>query len=188
MNIQSSHGWSNTEQQLIGSHAEKIIRRAKNPVLTFKAGRIPDTFKTVLLATDFSDTANDALESALLFTNIYKAKLHLLHVVNRQIWYDAFLLTGFEFNVLEEQVYKQAESCLRDLLRDFIEDDISCEIHITRGMPLEQMEYLASKLRADLIVLGTHGNTNAENVLIGSVAEKIVRHSPCAVLTVPRHS
>ena len=183
---QSSHGWSTAEQQLIGSQAEKIIRRSKNPVLTLKAGRTPDSFRTVLLATDFSDTARQALQSALLFANIYKANLHLLHVVNRQIWYDAFLLTGFEFNVLEEQVYKQAESCLRDLLRDFVEEDITCDIHITRGAALEQIQYMANKLEADLIVLGTHGNTNAENVLIGSVAEKIARHAPCAVLTVAR--
>jgi nucleotide-binding universal stress UspA family protein len=181
--IQSSHGWSTPEQQLIGSQAEKVVRRSEKPVLTLKSGKIREVFRKVLLATDFSDTARNALDHAVYFAECFDARLHLLHVVNKQIWYDAFLLTGFEFNILEEQVYKQAETSLHQLLND---TETTCTIHITRGSPMDQIRDKADRLGADLIVLGTHGNSNAENVLIGSVAEKIVRHAPCAVLTVPR--
>ena len=71
-------------------------------------------------------------------------------------------------------------------LRDLVPADFSgaWEVQVTTGDPADAIVSEAAQLGADLIVMGTHGRTGLQHVLLGSVAEKVVRHASCPVLTI----
>jgi nucleotide-binding universal stress UspA family protein len=141
-------------------------------------------FKKIILATDFSDTAKDASLYALWLTKTLGAELIPLHVFDISVWNvpsQYYLKPGFD-GVVEgiEDSKKRGKDTLRKLEEEF---DIKVDTVFTEGRAGEEIVRIATELNADIIVLGTHGYSGWKRFTIGSVAEYIVRHAPCAVLT-----
>jgi nucleotide-binding universal stress UspA family protein len=135
----------------------------------------------VLLATDFSRCAERALEHALAIASWWKAELHILHVLE--------FVPGMnpEYPVNEmylEQLRKDALCQLAEIQKRAAETGLSIRTTIDQGIPSQRTDILAADLGADLIVMGTHGRTGLEHILVGSTAERVVRTAPCPVLTV----
>ncbi len=141
------------------------------------------SIKKIILATDFSDISKDASSHALQLARTYKAKLKALHVFDINAWsipsHD-YLATDAVVEGLEEAI-QRGKNALKELAESF---DLEVETIFTEGDPGHEIVRVAEELNADLIVLGTHGYSGWKRFTIGSVAELVVRHAPCAVLTI----
>jgi nucleotide-binding universal stress UspA family protein len=183
-----THGRHGLGRLIMGSTAEKVVRMVDCPVLTVHAGDAP-AFKpkTVLCATDFSDTADDSLRAALDMAERYEANLILLHVVTlweydpgNPSWRFPALPEEYEGSILAgpaQQLQTRAERAT--------EGTVNVETMLLRGHdPAEEIVRVASDVGADLVVMGTHGHTGIAHALLGSVAGKVIRSFTGPVLTV----
>jgi len=134
-------------------------------------------FRQLLVPIDFSDPSDAALEYARMCGRAFGATLHLMHVLP-----NAFLRPVFaEPRVLEDAAHTQ--------LRNRFTSDDPQRLHIVTVIersdePAEEILRYARLNGIDLIVMGTHGRSGMSHLLMGSVAEKVLRTSPCPVMTV----
>jgi nucleotide-binding universal stress UspA family protein len=137
----------------------------------------------VLVPTDFSDCSDAALKYGRAFAKAFGASLHLLHVIQdpyTQPWAaEAF---PAPLNDMLEGWQAQARTRLSESLSEAERDTATVAVQI--GAPYVEIVRYAAEQGVDLIVLGTHGRGPLGHVLLGSVAEKVVRKAPCPVLTV----
>ena len=145
--------------------------------------------KRILVPTDFSECSDAALKYARALNETFGATLHLLHVVQdpyTQPWAaEAFPTPLGEMLVQWET---QARQRLATLLPEG-DDRTGAVIATIVGSPFYEIVRYATEQQIDLIVIGTHGRGPLGHMLLGSVAEKVVRKAPCPVLTVrhPQH-
>jgi nucleotide-binding universal stress UspA family protein len=138
--------------------------------------------KNILLPADFSEPCLKATEYAVSLAHRFQARLHVLHVIEDPVVY----LPMFESYPLPTR--QQFETYAQDRLENWIAEEdsagIKLELQWRHGNPhLEIVDY-AKDNQIDLIVIGTHGRGAAAHLLLGNVAEKVVRKAPCPVLTV----
>ena len=161
-------------------------------------------FTHVLVPTDFSDPSTHALRHAIAEATLHHAKVTLLHVLPPRAGPDVYYVTGApeagpqggfdlitggppgaylssESTVLRRDPNEEARAQLRDLVPDTFHD--AWDVEVAAGDPADTIVRVARERHADLIVMGTHGRTGLQHVLLGSVAEKVVRFAPCPVLT-----
>ena len=138
-------------------------------------------FKSILFATDFSFESERAMRHAAALARHYKAKLHIAHVVSSL----GLTLAGPEAIATAHDVatrdLRSVEQTLeaKGLLAAVEHDTLVCE-----GQVWSELVRVADELEADLIVIGTHGRRGLGRLLLGSVAEEIIRRAECPVLTV----
>lgn len=134
-----------------------------------------------LVPIDFSEYANQSLDYAINLAVKLEARLTLLHVIQ------SIYLGGGEMGVtlpytyiqdLEAEIMQSLESYLARVTAAGLEG----EIVVVHGVPFHEIIETAKTQQVDLIVMGTHGRTGLQHVLLGSVAEKVVRLAPCPVL------
>jgi nucleotide-binding universal stress UspA family protein len=137
-------------------------------------------FKTILHPTDFSQSASEALRIACSLASQHAAKLILLHVAQRPVSSVAGM------SVPPPPPPTVDWSGLRAELHALVEGikNVSVETRLLEGEPASSIVDLARDVGADLIVIGSHGRTGLSRVLMGSVAEHVVRKAGCPVLTV----
>ena len=172
---------------LLGSTAETVSRTAPCPVLVMHTDERdwvngPDTkieLKRVLVAYDFSDYSELALNSALSFAQEYQSELHLLHVlppspVNESeiSWYPLGR---------EGAYHKAAHRLQKAISPDVL---LWCRIKhaVTEGQPYREILNYAEKNKIDLICLGAHGAGFGMRALFGSNVDRVLRQAPCPVL------
>jgi universal stress protein A len=134
-----------------------------------------------LVPIDFSESANQALEYAINLAGKLEAHLTLLHVIQ------SVPLGGVDMGVtlpytylqdLEAEITQSMEACLTRVAAAGLEGDIV----VVHGVPFHEIVETAKTQKVDLIVMGTHGRSGLQHILLGSVAEKVVRLAPCPVL------
>jgi nucleotide-binding universal stress UspA family protein len=142
------------------------------------------TAEKILFATDFSPASDAALGFASSLASDSGAVLHIVHVGVSHA--DAFATTAPYGYAISEEVElrerKEREAKL-DSLRPTVAG-VSCERHDLEGNPAEEVLRFAEEEGVDLIVVGSHGRTGLSRMLMGSVAEEIVRRADCPVLVV----
>jgi nucleotide-binding universal stress UspA family protein len=143
------------------------------------------------MPTDFSESARQALELATQLAEKFGARIILLHVFEFPMAAGQTLyhLLSKELEENRRELYRlvkgQSEDALEALLHQVSGKGVGIEpLLIERGVPFEEIIRTAKELAVDLIVMSTHGRTAIPHLLIGSVAEKVVRKAPCPVLTV----
>ena len=135
----------------------------------------------ILVPTDFSDYANHALDYAIELANRLQARLTLLHVVQlAPLAMDDYDSSGFASYL--EEMEAAAQQRMQACLRRARQQGLQGEALIVHEVPFQAIINTAQDQDADLIVMGTHGRTGLTHVLMGSVAEKVVRLAPCSVL------
>jgi nucleotide-binding universal stress UspA family protein len=159
-------------------------------------------YRHILASTDFSPLANQALHYAFEEAMQHHARLTLLHVVSHHPTTEVYYVSGRPGpqqgygsdsfgGTLPVPPSVPAATILRDYgeealmqLRELVPPTFTetWEPRIATGDPAEAILHLAQELTVDLIVMATHGRTGLPHVLLGSVAEKVVRRAPCAVL------
>lgn len=153
--------------------------------------QIVATFQRILLATDFSETSSYAVEHAILIARTLNAELHVLHVLENDIpaVMDGGVYLPPNYSDFLEELDKLAAEKLEAVVSRDDRDKISVTLVMRRGAPFLEIIRYARDQNMDLIVLGTHGRGALAHVLLGNVAEKVVRHASCPVLTIghPQH-
>jgi nucleotide-binding universal stress UspA family protein len=134
--------------------------------------------KTILHPTDFSAASRYALELALSLARDHDSRVVLLHVLERPFYGDEPVLLTRTL----EDLRAEAEYWLDTLSKPTA--DIETEHMTAEGDPVAEILRVATEEQADLIVLGTHGRTGLRRLLMGSVAEKVIRRATCPVLAV----
>lgn len=131
----------------------------------------------ILCSTDFSPSSDLALEHAAIYARAAGAKLLIAHVQE--------LSTAAGEGMLHSGVRPENPETLARRLESLMPaDDIECEHHMLRGKPADEILKLAKNEGVSLIVMGTEGRTGVGRLLMGSVAEEVLRRAPCPVLTV----
>jgi nucleotide-binding universal stress UspA family protein len=138
----------------------------------------PRPIRSILLAHDFSVGADLALRHAMALAAHYEAVLHVVHA-----WEPSPL------EAREPTLAQSRESDARRELEDAVRRHPTPTLrviarHVRRGIPYQEIVAAASELGADLVVCGSTGKSRLEHLLLGSVAERVVRSSPVPVLTV----
>lgn len=130
----------------------------------------------ILFTTDFSTISDAALDLASSLARDSGATLIIAHIEEPRLAYDGFAYYGLP----DPTVDQQKEMLQRVIPRD---PKVTYEHRIAAGAPADAICRLAEEEQVDLIVMGSHGRTGVQRVLMGSVAEAVVRHANCPVLT-----
>lgn len=141
--------------------------------------------KHVLVPTDFSETSDVALKYGKAFAAAFGATLHVVHVIEEpygQPW--AVEAYGFSLAALQDEWIKEAKGRMEKILSDEERASLKAVTTTVLGHPVMEILRYAKDNNIDLIVMGTHGRGPLGHVVMGSVAERLVRKSPCPVLTV----
>jgi nucleotide-binding universal stress UspA family protein len=112
-----------------------------------------------------------------------RATLRILHVVAAD---DGWLRLGREeFRDLDKSLQKQATKELQAMAKAHVPRKVRANLEVRIGRPAEEIVAAASDANSDVIVLSTHGHTGLDRLLIGSVAERVMRMAPCPVFLIP---
>jgi len=143
------------------------------------------TLKTVLVPTDFSDASVSALRYGKAMALAFGASLHVVHVMEDLLahaWAAEVYVASMP--QLRDEIEKESRQRLGTLLTDGERTELRAETALLAGNPFLEIVRYAKAHNINLIVMGTHGRGPIAHMLLGSVAEKVVRKSPCPVLTV----
>lgn len=183
--VMGTHGRRGADRLLMGSVAEEVVRLADCLVLTVGA-RAPESqqvaMRHILVPTDLSEHAAEALRQAAAWAELEGARLHILHVLERTPMPGIYELEAAYVNT--PAVRARAEEELRTWAEQAIGADHEATYYVRFGYPPRDIVDVAKNRAMDLIVMATHGRTGLQRVLLGSVAEKVVRMAVCPVLAV----
>jgi nucleotide-binding universal stress UspA family protein len=143
----------------------------------------PPNIQTILATTDFSDESRSGVRYAVALGEKLNAPVALLHVIEPLL-----RMSGVESVVLardDSELTKFARKKLVAMAKREGKGGVAVTSSVRAGKPFHEINTAARESMADLIVIATHGYTGVEHVLLGSTAERVVRHAPCSVLTVP---
>jgi nucleotide-binding universal stress UspA family protein len=185
--VMGTHGRRGLGHLLLGSISEEVVRTAHCPILTIRERKEPmpaEKVERILVPIDFSQHSRNSLIYARELAASYGARLQLLHIIeipNYPPFYlvDAISPTGAAPNLEDisktelERFYNETEGPV-----------VPIETHSVTGKAANSVIEFAQKNATDLIVISTHGRSGFEHMLLGSVAEKVARMSPCPVFTV----
>lgn len=182
--VMGTHGRGGIARVLMGSVAEKVVRTAPCPVFTTNGAlRAPARgVRRILVPTDFSAPSDAALHCARRLAAGFAASVHLLHVLTE------VSASSSELFVSEPPEARSIRLIdARDRLKHRITADDRVTLRVTSevifGSPAQIIVDYAADNYFDLIVMGTHGRTGMAHLLVGSVAERVVRTAGCPVFT-----
>ena len=135
----------------------------------------------ILIPIDFSAYADRALDFAMALASKLPARLTLLHVIQiipLGLAEGGAPLPYTYIETLEAEVQQSLETYRQRVQ----EAGLDCDIMVVHGIPFQSIIDVARDQQVDLIIMGTHGRTGLKHILLGSVAEKVVRLAPCPVL------
>jgi nucleotide-binding universal stress UspA family protein len=141
-------------------------------------------FSKIVVPVDFSEYTDEILAYASEIANRFNASVHLIHVIPTMDYftpYESFMAAEYMESMQKDvkgEIAKQLESAAAEVTAASVTKSVR-----TGSAFIEITEY-ADSVGADLIVMGTHGRGGLEHMLLGSVAEKVVRKSSCPVLTI----
>jgi nucleotide-binding universal stress UspA family protein len=185
--VMGTHGRRGLGHFFLGSVAEEVVRLSPCPVLTVREREEEadiESIEHILIPTDFSVHSQKALTYAKEIAKLYGSKLQLLHVIEETV-HPAFYVTGktsiFE---LVPDIKTKSIQAMEKQLDETEGSEIGASIDVVEGRAATEIIKFAETHRSDLIVIATHGLTGIEHMLIGSIAEKVVRQAQCPVFTV----
>lgn len=143
--------------------------------------------QNILVPTDLSENADRAMRQAVELAAQHGAKLHVFHAITLHAADPARLKVKLEDYVkkVEEEVFADLSERSEEIRRR----GVAVEVTLARSfLPFEAIMDKAEEVHPEIVVMGTHGRSGVKKLLMGSVAEKVVRHAPCHVLTVGHES
>lgn len=182
-----TRGLTGFQHVLLGSVAEYVVRRSSCPVLTVHPGdAIPEApARTVIIPTDLSGYATHAVDAFVaLFGDREKPDVVLTFADRTPPYLEPFrhdtLLKMHERDVVKEEIERRMAPVITHLR----ENGFNVETAVLDGDPVSVVTELATERNADLIVMNSNGRSAILNALLGKIAQRIVQHAPCPVLTV----
>ncbi|MFP4228722.1 MAG: universal stress protein [Salinivenus sp.] len=182
--VMGTHGRRGVRRILLGSVTEEVVRTASCPVLTVRTGAEKpsrQSIRRILVPVDFSEASESAVQHATEIAKTYGAELDLLHVVEDVVYPSAY---GVELpSVPATDVVSRVKKALDNMAREQVgHEDVQVSAQIGHA-PLTILDY-AETNDVDLIVLSTHGRAGLDRILLGSVAERVMRQAPTPVFLV----
>ncbi len=180
-----THGRDGPRRLLHGSVAEAVIRRADRPVLTVRGDREGGTIRSgeierILVPIDFSEYVQETSQVAVEWARLYDARVDLLHVVTGK----GEVPPADDTTSDEDAPEKRARRALMDIGRRVSALGVPMGVHVRTGTPAPTINEVIEAEGTDLVVMSTHGHTGMKRFFLGSVAEAVIRHGTCPVLTV----
>ena len=142
---------------------------------------------TIVVPTDFSEQSSEALRRACVLAKKFDAEVHLLHVIDPSLYFETDMIS---ISPLDEISKAQHEGATKRLAEQAGSVDVPIATHLEDAVsdPARAICDIAERLSADLIVVGRHGRQGVlEHMLLGSIAERVVRHASCSVLVAMPH-
>lgn len=140
--------------------------------------------KKIMIPVDFSEHSLKALHYAKAFAKQYKAKLAVVHVVEQMVYPGDWMYPPI---TVTEWAGEKRQEVLKKLQHFIKKAGIEAELMVRLGRAWQEIIEAAKEQESDLLITSTHGYTGLKHALLGSVAEKVIRHAPCPVLTVHAH-
>jgi nucleotide-binding universal stress UspA family protein len=191
-----THGRSGFERFMLGSVAEKVLRKASCPVMIVPialAGAVPAgpvLYKRVLCPVDFSESSLKALTHAVSLAQEADGQVTVLHVVAHEIESTADRASvAYDAGTTLRDFLKARDEDLRRRLQDIVDgapEFCRVESLVTQGKPWREVLRVAAEQQSDLIVMGVQGRGAADLLFFGSTTQHVVREAGCPVLTL-RH-
>lgn len=189
----STHGRTGLKRMFLGSTAERVVQHAHRPVLVVREPerdfaelqRANDRKMKILVPVDFSECSRHALSYALSFARPWNGEIVLLHTVHILPLIPSERYAGSDQTPSLGAIERAAKRQMRKLVGKTDFGGVPHKTDIQVGRPAEQICQYADDRGIDLIIASTHGHTGLAHVLIGSVAEHVVRYAHCPVLVVP---
>jgi len=144
-------------------------------------------YKKVLFCTDFSENADYAFDYAFGIAKRDEGLLYILYVIpynSNQAYAESFITTA-DLKKIQNAIEEDVADNYKERYEKKIENGIAYEFVTKSGREDNEILTFAKKENVDIIVMGTHGRTGIEHVFFGSVAEKVLRHSPFPVFVIP---
>ncbi|MFV1975480.1 MAG: universal stress protein [Candidatus Scalindua sp.] len=180
-----THGRAGMDRVILGSVAERIVRKAGCPVMVIR-GRKYVGFKRIIVPIDFSDCSRKALEYAIATAKAHNSKLTILHVYE-----ESFIEPYVNAANSEEEageIMKEIEFVNETKYDEFLKtvdlSGVEYEKLLKKGVPETDIVEIAMEQQANLIVMGTHGRSGIKHILIGSTSEEVVRAVHCDIIIV----
>jgi nucleotide-binding universal stress UspA family protein len=136
-------------------------------------------FSNILVAVDGSESAKKAFERSIYLAQKCNSSLDLVHVIQCELGGDS--ATTFE---IIEDLKNKAKEMLEEYKIQSAKKNVSIQIMVTQGDPAQVIIELAKVKSYDLIIMGTRGRTAFQELLIGSVSQKVMHHASCPVMVV----
>jgi nucleotide-binding universal stress UspA family protein len=140
--------------------------------------------RRILAPTDFSELSKQGLKSALELAEAFGAKLLLLYVVEPPPYPVEGIVPSHLGATMLDDLERQATNDLAQMLSETQASRMDVARRVVVGIPYRKIVDVAEEEKIDLIVMTTHGRTGVSHLVMGSVAERIVRTAPCPVLTI----
>jgi len=144
-------------------------------------------FEKILYPTDFSDVAQKALNYIKQLKDSGTREVVVLHVIDARGFDSAHRLLGDnEFKMLEKKKIEETEKRLTELVNELTAAGLKVSSRIETGVPVKEILRVEAEEDVSVLVIGSHGWSNLQEIFLGSVSEKVVRKSKRAVLVVKR--
>jgi nucleotide-binding universal stress UspA family protein len=142
-------------------------------------------FQKILCPTDFSESSNEAIREASELASQFGSELLLVHVVS-PLWSAAGAAEAVPPNIMleEQQLEDEAKTLLQDWINRLQSQGLRVRSILLRGNAADEILRTAEEEKVDLLIIAIRGKTGLSRILFGSVAEKVVRHANCRVLTI----
>jgi universal stress protein A len=144
--------------------------------------------RLILVPFDFSECADKAFRWALALAETWRCQLVLCHVVSSPMISPPVFGLNCTQAELAVRVQSDADAKVRKFIAGVTPTTVRIDAHVAIGEPFNEICRMAEQEHASLIVIGSHGRTGLSHVLLGSVAERVVRHAPCPVLVVGKNA
>ena len=183
--VMGTHGRRGLSHLLLGSVAERVVRTSKVPVLTVRASadiELPKNPK-ILVPHDFSEASADAVQRAAAWAEALEAEITLLHVVEPVV-YPEFYSVDVLSDDLMERLVERSERALATAAEKLL-GNIKARTQVEVGRAASTIVDYADPDHYDVVVMATRGLSGLEQVLLGSVAESVLRRCEIPLLAVP---
>ena len=141
--------------------------------------------RKILVPVDFQRYTDELTEFAVTTANKLAAKVVFFHVVEVLMFYSDFVPTYMPIN--DEETVEHAKSKMDTLVENSKKTWMGCSGHVSRGDVVDTIVEYVRNEGIDLIIIGTHGAKGLEKILLGSVAERVVKRAPCSALLFKPH-
>ena len=183
--VLGTHGRRGLSHLFLGSVAERVVRTSSAPVLTLRADAMVelDGVTRILVPYDFSDASADAIRHAAAWADALDGEITLLHVVEPVVYPEFYSVDILPDN-LTMRLTTRSEEALGEAAAELLDGRASSTL-VEVGRAADTIVNLADPERFDLVVMATRGLSGLEHVLLGSVAESVLRRCRVPMLTVP---
>ncbi len=189
----TTHGRSGIGRWLFGSVADRVVRTAGVPVFLIRSSmpqRDPGDIRSILLPVDGSPLAEAAVPYATELARRFRATIHLVRVAETPEIYSLLSVpagapaSAEVLNQLAQQLVESAESYVKELAERLRSEGLPVEAHVLEGIAPEQLLAFERERQPGIVVMATHGRSGLSRIVLGSVAERLLREGTVPLLLI----